>query len=107
MPPPPPQEWLERVAPLVRAPDRRRTRHAAAGRDGPPRPRAAGGRAELAGLLAEGQGMGLARGRAEFAALGKLVAGLDNWRSQVRWAGGLGANLMVGLGEAGGRGWGR
>jgi hypothetical protein len=27
--------------------------------------------------------MELARGRAEFAALGKLVAGLDNWRSQV------------------------
>ena len=27
--------------------------------------------------------MGLVRGRAEFAALGKLVAGLDNWRSQV------------------------
>ena len=42
-----------------------------------------GGRAELAALLAQGQSMALVRSRAEFAALGKLVAGLDNWRCQV------------------------
>jgi hypothetical protein len=71
------QDWLARARPLVH--ERRHTRNAS-GRDGP---RIIGGRAELASLLAQGQTIGLVRGRPEFSALGKLVGKLDNWRSQV------------------------